>query len=115
MRNGVATITLDPVLSKNIFVDENHPIKVFIQLEGDCNGVYVTSKSATGFTVKELRNGKSNTPFSWQIVANRADTTDGNGNILSKHVDVRFPIGPGPIQHQEPHYEKVQESKEVKN
>lgn len=115
LRNGVATITLDPVLSKNIFVDENHPLKVFIQLEGDCNGVYVTSKSATGFIVKELRNGKSNTPFSWQIVANRADTTDGNGNILSKHVDVRFPIGPGPIKHNEPHYEKVQENKEVKN
>lgn len=115
LRNGVATITLDPVLTKNIFVDENHPLKVFIQLEGDCNGVYVTNKTATGFTVKELRNGRSNTTFSWQIIANRADTTDGNGNILSKHVDVRFPIGPGPIKHNEPHYEKVQASKEIKN
>lgn len=99
LKNGVATITLDPVLSKNIFVDENHPLKVFIQLEGDCNGVYVTSKTATGFIVKELKNGKSNTPFSWQIVANRADTKDESGNILSKHVDIRFPVGPGPIQH----------------
>jgi hypothetical protein len=115
LKNGVATITLDPILTKNIFVDEKHPLKVFIQLEGDCNGVYVTNKTATGFTVKELRNGRSNTSFSWQIVANRADMLDSNGNVHSKHVDVRFPIGPGPIKHNEPHHEKVQESKEVKN
>lgn len=101
LNNGTATINLDPILTKNIFVNEKHPLKVFIQLEGDCNGVFVTNKTATGFTVKELKNGKSNTPFSWQIIANRADMLDSNGNIHSKHVDVRFPIGPGPIKHRE--------------
>jgi hypothetical protein len=101
LKNGIAVINMDQILSKNIFVNENHPLKVFIQLEGDCNGVYVTNKSADSFTVKELKNGTSNTSFSWQIVANRADTTDGSGNILSKHVDVRFPVGPGPLKHKE--------------
>lgn len=114
LSNGVATITLDPVLTKNIFVNENHPLKVFIQLEGDCNGVYVTNKTATGFTVKELRNGSSNTPFSWQIIANRADMLDTNGKVHSKHVDVRFPIGPGPIKHADLHHEKVQTKEDVK-
>ena len=92
--NGVAEITIDQILSKNIFVDEKHPLKVFIQLEGDCNGVFVTNKSANGFSVKELQNGKSDVSFSWQLIATRADVKDNNGNVTSKHVDVRFPIGP---------------------
>ena len=95
--NGEAYIELDPVLTKNIFVDENHPLKVFIQLEGDCNGVFVTEKSKNGFKVKELQNGNSNVSFSWQIVANRADEYE-NGELQSKHVDVRLPKGIGKLK-----------------
>ena len=69
-------------------------MKIFVQLEGDCNGVFVTEKSRNGFKVKELNNGKSNVSFSWNLVANRADVVDKDGTIASKHVDVRFPIGP---------------------
>jgi len=94
--NGIATITLDPLLRSIIHVSNDHPMKVFIQLEGDCNGVFVTDKSNVGFTVKELNQGRSNVPFSWHIVANRADTVR-NGEVVSRHVNVRFPIGPGKI------------------
>lgn len=106
--NGVAYIELDPVLSQNIFVSEEHPMKVFIQLEGDCNGVYVTEKTERGFLVKELKNGKSNVAFSWNIVANRKDTLNTDGSLDSEHVGVRFPIGPNrlaPIQTREVKYE----------
>ncbi|MEZ4874672.1 MAG: hypothetical protein R2793_04310 [Flavobacteriaceae bacterium] len=82
--NGQARIDLDPILKRNIYVDKDHPIKVYVTLEGDCNGIYVTNKSADGFTVKELQGGTSNAAFSWQIVANRADTKDANGNVVSK-------------------------------
>lgn len=99
--NGVAQINIDPILSKNIFVDETHPLKVFIQLEGDCNGVYVTNKSANGFKVKELQNGNSNVSFSWQLIATRADVKDEKGTVTSKHVDVRFPLGPDRIKFNE--------------
>lgn len=92
--NGRAEIKIDPILSKNIFVDEKHPLKVFIQLEGDCNGVYVTEKSANGFVVKELQAGRSNVSFSWQLIANRADSKTLDGKLISKHVDVRFPDAP---------------------
>lgn len=92
--NGKAHVTIDPILAKNIFVDEKHPLKVFIQLEGECNGVYVTSKSANGFDVIELSNGTSNVPFSWTIVANRIDTKNPDGTIDSKFQDVRFPVSP---------------------
>ncbi|RED38640.1 hypothetical protein DFQ10_110147 [Winogradskyella eximia] len=90
--NGKATILLDPILSKNIAVDENHPMKVFVQLEGDCNGVYVTNKTANGFEVVELNHGVSNTKFSYQIIANRAD--EEQGGRVSKYSDMRFkPFG----------------------
>lgn len=97
LKNGKADILLDPVLKRSLQIDESHPLKVYVTLEGECNGVFVTNKSANGFTVKELQNGTSNVDFSWQIVANRADTKDSNGTITSKHVDVRLPIGPGPL------------------
>jgi hypothetical protein len=95
--NGRAKITLDPILTKNIQVDKKHPLKVFIQLEGDSKGVFVTDKSKSGFTVRELQDGTSNTPFAWQIVATRADSYDTKGILGSKHENVRFPEGPGQL------------------
>jgi hypothetical protein len=111
--NGVAYIIMDPVVTKNIHVDKKSPLRVFIQLEGDCNGVFVSDKTKNGFRVKELKNGQSNTAFSWQIVATRADTKDHNGNITSKHVGVRLPEGPNKITH-EYTQGKMQLSKEDK-
>ncbi len=35
--NGKAHITLDPVLAKNISINDKHPMQAFVQLEGDCN------------------------------------------------------------------------------
>ncbi|NQY05340.1 MAG: hypothetical protein HRT68_03805 [Flavobacteriaceae bacterium] len=95
LNNGTARIEIDPILARNIQVDKEHPLKVFIQLEGDCKGVFVTDKSKSGFTVKELKGGTSNIDFSWQIVATRADSYDNDGSLGSKHEGIRFPIGPG--------------------
>jgi len=93
--NGKASITIDPVFSNNIFSDENHPVKVFIQLEGDCQGVYVTNKTIYGFDVIELNNGTSNADFTWTLIANRANTTtDG---IISNYSTLRFPDAPKPM------------------
>jgi hypothetical protein len=100
LTNGTARIQLDPTLTKNIRVDANHPIKVFVQLEGDCNGVYVTDKSANGFTVKELQNGRSNVNFSWSIVATRADEVFYNekGETRVSHNNLRFPKAPKSLE-----------------
>ncbi len=94
LSNGEAVITLDKILSASMKIDEKHPLKVFIQLEGNCNGVYVTEKSQVGFKVKELNNGKSNVSFSWHIVGSRADSKDANGNVNSEFENLRLPIGP---------------------
>lgn len=90
--NGKAHIQIDPIFTRNIYVSDEKPLKVFITLEGDCNGVYVTNKSATGFTVKELQGGTSNAPFSWQIVANRAD--EMNNGERTVYQSLRFPDAP---------------------
>lgn len=94
LNNGEAFITLDKILAASMKIDEKHPLKVFIQLEGDCNGVFVTDKSNVGFRVKELNKGNSNVSFSWHIVGSRADSKDENGDINSEFENLRLPIGP---------------------
>jgi hypothetical protein len=96
LSNGTAHITIDPILAKNIYVSEEKPLKVFIQLEGDCKGVYVTNKSANGFDVVELSGGNSNVKFTWQIVATRADYTE-NG-VTSEFSKARFNVGPDRVK-----------------
>ncbi|MCW5898727.1 MAG: hypothetical protein KIT10_05600 [Flavobacteriales bacterium] len=93
--NGRARISFDPIYSKNILVDSEHPIKVFVQLEGECNGVYVTNKSAQGFEVVELMNGASNAPFAWSVVAQRANETLSGPNG-TREVDYRGRWQPAP-------------------
>lgn len=92
--NGKAHIDLDPILAKNVTINEKHPLRVFIQLEGDCNGVFVTNKTQTGFDVIELNGGKSNVSFVYHVVANRADDVDENGKVISRNADVRFSPAP---------------------
>ncbi|WP_396157962.1 hypothetical protein [Flavobacterium sp.] len=93
--NGKIHIDIDPILVKNIVVDAKHPLRVFIQLEGDCEGVYVTNKTQNGFDVIELKGGTSNTPFSYTISANRADEVLSDGSIAKYSIE-RFAPAPGP-------------------
>jgi outer membrane protein OmpA-like peptidoglycan-associated protein len=97
LKDGIAHVDLESLLTRTIRVDEKHPLKVFIQLEGECNGVFVTNKSAKGFDVKELQGGKSNVSFTWQIVASRADETDADG-VRIAYSDARFGKAPAPVQ-----------------
>jgi hypothetical protein len=70
LASGQTHIDLDPVFLKTVTIDATSPMKVFVQLEGDCKGVYVT-KGTTGFDVKELQAGTSNVAFSFRVVAKR--------------------------------------------
>ncbi|WP_159780656.1 hypothetical protein [Flavobacterium sp. 9AF] len=101
LTNGTTYIELDKIVAKSLKIDDKHPLKVFIQLEGECNGVYVTEKSERGFKVKELNNGSSNVSFSWHIIGNRADSIDANGKVTSYYQDLRLPYGPKPLSEPE--------------
>jgi len=68
LTNGHCRVDLDPLFSDCVTVTAEQPMRVFIQLEDDCQGVYVR-KDAAGFDVCELRNGRSNARFSWRAMA----------------------------------------------
>jgi hypothetical protein len=89
LMNGKVHIDMDPNYAKNICVNDKHPLRVFVQLYGDCKGVYVTHTTATGFDVVELDGGTSNTPFQYQIIGNAADAVMPSG-VVSKFADLRF-------------------------
>jgi hypothetical protein len=67
---GTARIDLDPLFLETVTINDQHPMKVFIQLNDDCNGVYVR-RDATGFQVIELLGGASRAQFSYRVVAKR--------------------------------------------
>jgi hypothetical protein len=67
---GRAVVKLDADFAKVVMLDEYH---VFVTPEGDCRGVFVCNKTATGFEVRELQGGTSNVAFSYRIVARRKD------------------------------------------
>lgn len=95
LNNGKTHITIDPILAKNIVVNDKHPLRVFVQLEGDCEGVFISNKTQNGFDVSELKSGTSNVAFSYTIIANRADEMNPDGT-MAKYSDERFPAAPGP-------------------
>lgn len=106
--NGRAHIDLDPIFAKNIVVNAQHPLRVFVQLEGNCQGVFVENKTGSSFDVTELNGGSSNVAFSYTVVANRADEVLPDGSI-SKYSEERFAAAPGP---QDRTVQSVQESSE---
>ncbi|MEO0114597.1 MAG: hypothetical protein ABIK93_03885 [candidate division WOR-3 bacterium] len=70
LKQGKADIQLDPTFLKTVTISEEHPMKVFVQLNDNCNGVYV-KRGNTGFSVIELNNGTSNAHFTYRVVAKR--------------------------------------------
>jgi hypothetical protein len=47
--------------------DDFEDLIINIQLESDCNGVYISKKTREGFEIKELKKGKSKAKFNWKI------------------------------------------------
>lgn len=77
LTNGIAHISLDQLFLETVFIDENHPMRIFIQEEGDSNGLIVIKDSDNkGFTVKERSGGTSNIAFSYRILAKRLNFQD---------------------------------------
>ena len=67
--NGVARVNIDPQFARTVTADASY--HVFLTPNGDCEGLYVTQKSAGSFEVHELKGGQSNVQFDYRIVAHR--------------------------------------------
>ncbi|MGA9243995.1 MAG: hypothetical protein WBW03_18670 [Silvibacterium sp.] len=69
LENGTAAVALDPTFAETVNgVSDYH---VFLTPEGDCRGLYVSRKTASGFEVRELGGGQSTVAFDYRIVALR--------------------------------------------
>lgn len=67
--HGVAVVRLDREFIQT--VNTNIAYKVFPVPNGDCKGLYVTSKTPTSFEVRELGGGTSSVAFDYRIMAVR--------------------------------------------
>lgn len=70
LSGGQASVSIDSTFAALV-----RPTGYFVQLtpEGDCRGLYVATKTSSGFTVRELQGGNSNVSFTYRIVARRKD------------------------------------------
>jgi hypothetical protein len=70
LSSGSARVVFDPTFAQTV----NTSVKyhVFLTPNGDCEGLYVSSQTAQGFEVHELRGGSSNIAFDYRIMAKRS-------------------------------------------
>jgi hypothetical protein len=65
--DGEARVALDPAFAN--VIDSSANYLVFTSPEGDCNGLFISERSGSGFVVRELRGGHSTLSFGYRIVA----------------------------------------------
>jgi hypothetical protein len=82
---GQATVSLEPGFAGIVHTDTYH---VFLTAYGDSQGLYVSERHSSGFTVREQQGGKSNTAFDYRVVAKRADIAGAR----LEHIDQPQPI-----------------------
>ncbi|HEY7994487.1 MAG TPA: hypothetical protein VID24_09760 [Candidatus Eremiobacteraceae bacterium] len=64
---GVATVQLDATFAKSI--DLHRVYQVMLTPDGDTKGLYIASKSPTGFVVREVQGGHNSIAFDYHIYA----------------------------------------------
>jgi hypothetical protein len=67
LQGGTGRVAIDPVLSAQM--DRSTAYHVFLTPDGDTRGLYVASKSPTGFVVRETQGGRGTLAFDYRIVA----------------------------------------------
>ena len=72
LANGTAAVALDPTFAETVNGASDY--HVFLTPQGDCRGLYVSHKTASGFEVRELGGGRSTVAFDYRIVALRRGT-----------------------------------------
>ena len=98
LQSGSVHIDLDEMYLETVFINDQHKMRIFIQEEGESNGLIVIKDADNkGFTVKEKNNGNSNIEFSYRIMAKRrfyqnqrfgVDSNQPFGDNLSNAKDI---------------------------
>jgi hypothetical protein len=74
LESGVGRVALEPTFAQTVNTGSEY--HVFLTPEGECRGLYVSNKSASGFEVHELGGGQTNVAFEYRIVALRRGYED---------------------------------------
>jgi hypothetical protein len=82
--NGTGRVNLESVFGQ--IVNTGVEYHVFLTPDGDCKGLYVSAKTASGFEVRELGGGASSIAFEYRIMAKRV----GYENVRLANVTKRF-------------------------
>ncbi len=64
---GTAAVRLDPTFAASI--DQNSAYRVVVTPNGDTRGLFVATKTLSGFVVREAQGGRSTVTFDYRIVA----------------------------------------------
>lgn len=67
---GFRHVELNSEISNTLVVNNQNPYAIFIELLGECNGVYINNKTVKGFDVVEKKKGKSDIKFRWFTAIN---------------------------------------------
>ena len=94
LEHGHCRVDLEPLYSDCVTVDADHPLNVFVQLNGDCRGVYVTTDE-TGFDVHELGGGASNVGFTWRALGSWKGYEDLRMPDAPPRLETQPAAGPG--------------------
>ena len=82
--NGAGRVNLESVFGQTVNTGVEY--HVFLTPDGDCKGLYVSAKTASGFEVHELGGGASSIAFEYRIMAKRV----GYENMRLANVTERF-------------------------
>jgi hypothetical protein len=79
---GVAAVRLDPAFAASI--DPSTQYRVFVTPNGDTHGLFVATKTAAGFIVREAQAGRSTVTFDYRIVATALGQTGQRMAVVSR-------------------------------
>jgi hypothetical protein len=69
LSGGSSRIDLEPTFAQTVNTDLDY--HVFLTPRGECEGLYVTNLTPSGFEVRELHHGSSSIAFDYRIIAKR--------------------------------------------
>jgi hypothetical protein len=69
LQSGATHVELEPAFAQTVNTGVEY--HVFLTPNGDCKGLYVANKTASGFEVRELGGGQSSVAFDYRIVVKR--------------------------------------------
>ena len=88
--SGAAAVRLNPTFAASI--DETTAYHVFLTPDGDTRGLYVATRTPTGFIVRETQGGRATLAFEYRIVAAARGQANQRMAVVSPSEFARAPL-----------------------